>query len=225
MAESDLSFSELERRLRQMPDGPSGILVTPKLYRILNWIGWTGMLIALLPHVLMRFMTPAMWMVSMAQIGFAILLMAWLPVMLRSSGVIGWTLWRWKSEQVRQLDHDHPHFQELLRWLSGFSVEALGTYRGTAQLAQRQLTAKMGLLAGGIDRLGVLPVLASVYLFLRNWKDPLNMPSWQLGLGVFLLLLYLITCTASLMRIRLQLYESMFSDALARKHHESDTAA
>ena len=29
-----LSFAELERRLRAVPDGPAGILNTPPLYRI-----------------------------------------------------------------------------------------------------------------------------------------------------------------------------------------------
>lgn len=217
MTTPDLSFTQLDKRLRDIPDGPSGILDTPKPYRILNYIGWAGAATALVPFVLVRLMTPAMWMITMAQVGFAILLVAWLPMLVRSCSVLGWTLWRWREDQVNQLDHDHPHFHEIVVWLSGFPIEALAERRRTAQLAQRQLTAKLGLLAGGVDRLGILPVLAAVYLFLRNWKDLLGMPGWQMMLGLFLVLLYMIITAATLMRIRLQLYDTLLSDALERK--------
>lgn len=217
MTTSDLSFAQLDTRLREVPDGPSVILNTPKPYRILNYIGWAGAITALLPFVLVRIMTPAMWMITMVQIGFSIMLVAWLPMFARSTSVLGWTLWRWRKDQIEQLDHDHPHFHAIVVWLCGFSAETLAEHRRTAQLAQRQLTAKLGLLAGGVDRLGILPVLAAVFLFLRNWKDPLDMPGWQMMLGVFLVLLYCIVTAATLMRIRLQLYETLLGDALERK--------
>ena len=85
------------------------------------------------------------------------------------------------------------------------------------QLAERQLVAKLGLLAGGVDRLGILPVLVSAYLFIRNWNQPLDLPGWQIILGIFLMVLYLISATGSLMRIRLRLFESMLADSLSRK--------
>jgi hypothetical protein len=217
MTISGLSFAQLESRLREVPDGPSAILNTPKPYLVLNIIGWAGAGITLLPYALFRIMTPAMWMVTMAQIGFAVLAVAWLPLLVRSYGVLGWTLWRWRSDQVEQLGHDHPHLQGIHVWLGGFPVDILTEHVRTIRLAQRQLSSKLGLLAGGIDRLGILPVLVSLYLFLRNWKDLLNAPLWQIGLGVLLILLYLVTTAGSLMRIRMQLYESLLSDALERK--------
>lgn len=217
MATPDLSFAQLDARLRDIPDGPSGILDSPKPYRILNYIGWAGAVTALLPFVFVRLMTPAMWMITMAQVGFAILLVAWLPLLVRSYSVLGWTLWRWREDQVKQLDHDHPHFHTIVTWLSGFSFEALAEHRRTTQLAQRQMTAKLGFLAGGVDRLGILPVLAAVYIFLRNWKDLLDMPIWQMMSGLFLVLLYCVITAATLKRIRLQLYEALLSDAIERK--------
>lgn len=224
MVEQPLSFKELEAHLREMPDGPSSILDTPKPYLVLNVIGAVGAFIALLPFGLMRVVAPAAWMATMVQIGFAVVLVTWLPTLVRSYGVLGWTLWRWRDDQVSQLDHDHPHYQKILDWLDGFSVEALTEYRRTAQLAQRQVASKIGFLAGGIDRLGILPVLASIYLFMRNWRDLLSTPLWQLALGLLLVLLYVVVTTASLMRIRLQLYESMLSDALARRNDRAGSS-
>lgn len=49
-----LSFTELERRLRAVPDGPAGILNTPPLYRIANMVGGAGLVVALIPLVLVR---------------------------------------------------------------------------------------------------------------------------------------------------------------------------
>lgn len=215
--DAEPSFAELQRRISEIPDGPSGILDTPKPYRVLNAIGGVGVIVALLPMLLVKLMTPAMWMITMMQIGMALMLVMWLPAFVRSIGVLGWTLARWKTDMVIQLDHDHPHYQAILRWLATFPADALAERLRTVQLAERQLVAKLGLLAGGVDRLGILPVLVSVYLFIRNWNQPLDMPSWQILLGIFLMVLYVISTTGSLMRIRLRLYESMLTDALARK--------
>ncbi len=79
------------------------------------------------------------------------------------------------------------------------------------------MSMKLGMFTGGLERLGVLPVLVSVWLFLRNWKDLLDMPAWQLFLGVGLLLFYVVTTVGNLKRIRLQLYESLLAEALAMK--------
>lgn len=214
---STLSFAELDRRLREMPGGPSTVLDTPKPYRVMNIIGWVGAIIALLPFVLIRFIAPALWMVSMAQIGFAVLLLGWLPSIVRSYGVLGWTLWRWREDQVSQLDHDLPHFGQMLNWLSQFPEDTLVEHQRVLCLAHRNITAKIGLLAGSLDRLGILPVLVSAYLFLRNWQDLLGMPLWQLFLGFGLILLYVIIMAANLKRIRLQSYENLLTEALAKQ--------
>jgi hypothetical protein len=216
-SDTEPSFAELQRRISEIPDGPSGILNTPKPYRVLNVVGGVGATVALLPFVFVKLMTPAMWMVTMLRIGMAIMLVMWLPTIVRSIGVLGWTLWRWKNDMVLQLDHDHPHYQSILRWLATFPADALAERLRTVQLAERQLVAKLGLLAGGVDRLGILPVLVSAYLFIRNWNQPFDLPGWQILLGIFLMGLYLISATGSLMRIRLRLFESMLADSLARK--------
>lgn len=215
--DAEPSFAELQHRISEMPDGPAGMLDTPKPYRVLNVIGGVGAIVALLPMVLIKVMTPAMWMVSMAQIGLAMMLMMWLPGFVRSIWALGWTMTRWKTDMVTQLDHDHLHLQSIVRWLATFPADVLEERLRTVQLAERQLVAKLGLLAGGVDRLGILPVLVSAYLFIRNWNQLLDLPIWQILLGIFLMVLYLISTTGSLMRIRLRLYESMLADALARK--------
>lgn len=215
--ESTLSFTELDRRLRDMPDGPAAILDTPKLYRIANLIGGVSAFLTFVPFALIQFMPPERWMVSWAQISFSVFLLALLPGIVRSYSVLGWTLWTWRADQVSQLDHDLPQFRTILAWLSAQPQHTLTEHHRVARLTLAQISVRIGLFTGGLERLGVLPVLVSVWLFLRNWKDLLDMPAWQLLLGAGLMLFYVVMTVGNLKRIRLQLYESLLSEALAMK--------
>ena len=104
-----------------------------------------------------------------------------------------------------------------MTWLCQQPTDALTECQCMVALAHRQLVAKLGLLAGGLDRLGVLPALVAAYLFLRNVGDILDMPTWELLIAAFLILLWLIIVAATLMRIRLQFYEALLSEALMAK--------
>ena len=212
-----LSFTELERRLRAVPDGPSGILNTPPLYRIANMVGGAGLVVALIPLVLVRLIPAAPWMITMVQIGFSVMVVAWLPVYVRQLWTLVASMWKWRQEQAEQLDHDRSEFEAIMAWLCQQPTDALTECRRMVALAHRQLVAKLGLLAGGLDRLGVLPALVAAYLFLRNVGDILDMPTWELLIAAFLILLWLIIVAATLMRIRLQFYEALLSEALMAK--------
>lgn len=218
-----LSFTELDRRLREIPDGPSGILNTPKSFRIANIVGFVAAVFTLIPFVLVHIMTPGKWMVTWAQIGFSVFLLALLPGIVRSYGVLGWTLWKWREDLVSQLDHDLPQFHALLVWLSERPMVTLEEHQRVARLSLGQMSAKIGMFTGGLERLGVLPVLVSTYLFFRNWHELMDMPYWQLIIGFGLILLYFIMMVANLMRIRLQLYEVLFTEALAMKSRSASS--
>lgn len=216
-SKQELSFSALDQRLRDVPDGPSSILNTPRVLKVMNLVALIGALLGVIPYFLIQWLEPTSWMVSMARFGLVVLVVAGLPDLIRNCGVLGLQFWRWRSEQVRQLDHDRAFFEYILDWLAGFSSSQLMQNERVARLSLGQLTAKIGFLAGGLDKLGVLPVFVSVFLFVRQWGDPLAMPLWQVGVGVGLILFYAIVTTANLMRIRLQMYEALFNEALKRK--------
>ncbi|MBD9478865.1 hypothetical protein [Pseudoxanthomonas sp. PXM02] len=212
-----LSFTELDRRLRAVPDGPSGILNTPPIYRRANIVGGIAAVATLIPFVLVHVMTPGQWMITWAQISFSVFLLALLPDMVRSYGVLGWTLWTWRADQVSQLDHDLPQFHTILTWLSERPTSDLQEHQRLARLMLPQISAKIGLFTGGLERLGVLPVLVSAYLFFRNWDELMEMPYWQLIIGFGLILFYFVMMVGNLKRIRLHLYESLLSEALTMK--------
>lgn len=216
MASNDaLSFAELDRRLRAIPDGPSGILSSPPLFRVANVVGGIACVLTLVPIGLAKVIPAAPWMLTMVQIAFAVMVVAWLPAFVRNCWVLFLTIWHWREDLVAQLDHDRPQFEAILIWLSQQPMSALHECQRMVVVTHRQLIAKIGLLAGGLDRLGIVPALAAAYLFVLNVGDILDMPAWQLMAAVFLILLWLIITMATLMRIRLQLYESLLTEALA----------
>lgn len=212
-----LSFVALDRRLRDMPEGPAEILNTPRLLKTLNVLAGVGALMGVIPYVLIQWLEPMEWMVCLAKAGLVVLCAAALPGVFRNLGVMGLSFWHRRDDQVTQLDHDRVYFAYILDWLTGFPATELEDNKRIVRVRREQLTAKLGLLAGGLDKLGLLPVFVSVFLFIRQWTDLLAMPSWQVVLAAFLALLYLLVTTANLMRIRLQLYEALLQEALARK--------
>lgn len=152
-----LTFAELERRLRAVPDGPAGILNTPPLYRIANMVGGVGLVVALIPIVLVRLLPAAPWMVTMVQIGFSVMVVAWLPVYARQLWTLLASMWKWRQEQVEQLDHDRPEFEAIMAWLCQQPADALAECQRMVALTHRLLVAKLGLLAGGLDRSACCP--------------------------------------------------------------------
>ncbi|MCD9085603.1 hypothetical protein [Stenotrophomonas sp. SY1] len=212
-----LSFAALDQRLRDVPDGPAGALNTPQWLKVLHIVAFAGAVLGLAPYFLAKWLGPAQWMVYVAKSGLIILYVAGLPSVLRNCGVMGLQFWHWRKGQAQQLDHDRTYFDHMLAWLTGFSASELTKAECVVRLHLGQLTAKIGFLAGGVERLGMLPVLVSMFLFIRQWKDLLGMPAWQVVLGVFLILLYLVVSVANLMRIRLQLYQALLLEAEKRK--------
>lgn len=219
-----LSFTELDRRLREMPEGPGEIRDAPPLFRIANIISGIAAVFMLIPFVLVHVMTPGKWMITWAQISFSIFLLLMLPGIVRSYGVLGWQLWTWRADHVAQLDHDLPQFRTILAWLGAQPSTVLEEHQRVARLSLGQMSAKIGMFTGGLERLGVLPVLVSAYLFFRNWHQLMDMPSWQIIIGFGLILFYFMMMVANLKRIRLHLYESLLTEALAMKTASGDPA-
>lgn len=220
-----LSFTELDRRFREIPDGPSAILNSPPPFRVANAVGTTACVLTLLTIGLAKVTQAAPWMLTVVQIGFAVMVLAWLPTFVRSCWVLSLTMWQWQKDLVEQLDHDRPEFMAILAWLHQQPESALIECQRMVAVSHRQLIAKIGMLAGGLDRLGILPALAAAYLFLRNTGDILDMPAWQLLIAVFLILLWMIVTMATLMRIRLQLYDALLTEALAMRRKTAQESA
>lgn len=217
MTDNGLSFTELERRIRQIPDGPAAALNTPRWLYPFNIIGLLGVVVGLLPSILILYFEPQMWMLHMARIGLWATCLGWAPVIVRDVWALASSLSRWKTEVGHQMDHDLAEFRGLTRWLTEFPKELLEEYRHYARDAQIRLSSKLGLLAGSIDKLGAIPILIALGVQLKAFFDPEPIPAWQIYGAFFLAITYLITWIGAHMRSRMQLYELLLAEALAKK--------
>lgn len=121
---------------------------------------------------------------------------------------------------AHELDRDYLLFREIVVWLR--SLPAADTARRLRYLRDRRssLVFRSGLFSGGVDRLGVLPVLALLYVQLKDW----SFGDWQslgkvhllgglllLGLAVF----YFVSWWAIRIRLRFDGYEALLAEAVA----------
>ncbi len=106
MDEGTLSYTELERRIGALPDGPAKVLDAPSWLMVPNIVGTVGMVLGLLPSLLILLVEPKTWMVYVARTGVWMAYLGYAPGFIRSIYVVGVSMWRWRRDQVAQLDHD-----------------------------------------------------------------------------------------------------------------------
>lgn len=214
MNQPELFYRALDAKLEAMPDGPSAYLRAPRWKRVCNLIGLFGVAAGLLPSLLILFWEPQEWMVRLARGGLIVVAVGWIPVMIRDTWVVARSIGKWRQEQAEQLDHDFAEWHRLCEWLATHSRAQLERHLRWLQIGHTRLTAKLNFLAGGIERLGILPVLVALAIQARVAAEVPDIPKWQLILGLFAGITYLIALVGSLMRLRMQLYEMAVTEAL-----------
>lgn len=219
MTDDKLSFAALEQRIKSMPDGPAAVLSTPKWFAPLTLLGTVGVIVGIAPFLMIQLLTPQMWMVWVARIGLAMVVIGYVPGTLRSFWMLVREFWHWKAKFIEQSDHDLGQFRELRRWLRKFPRAELEDHHRFVVLNQGRLTAKLGLLQGGFDKLGVLPALLALFFLARNaggltLEALLGASQWQAWAALMFAIVYLISVLVVLMRLRLQLYDAVLADAL-----------
>lgn len=211
---SELSYAELEKRICEIPDGPSKVLNTPRWAWSLNVVGALGVLVGLTPMILVKLMEPQLWMAGVAQAGLAVSIVAFAPGFARSIWVMVIGTIKWNKDMVEQLDHDFTEFRSLTRWLAGFPAEDLSERLRFVRAGRERLSAKVGVLAGRIKNLGILPILFALAVQFHafgNWQE---VPGWQLLLALFAIFMYLIALLGTLSSVRFQLYEMLLAESL-----------
>lgn len=210
-----LSFTELDRRIEALAEGPVAELNAPRWQPWLDAIALAGIVFGLLPSLLIEFLPPRQWMAWMAQGGLAMTAF-FLPGVLRSMFLVVRGMRRWRPQLVVQLDHDVASMGTLQAWLSRQPRDALESYLWFARHAHARLTQRIGFLFGGVDKVGVLVVIGAIAVQLKAFADG-PVPWWLAAVAMFVAVTYAVGIVASLMRLRLQLYEALLDDALRRR--------
>ena len=209
-----LSFAVIEARIEAMPEGPVSILDTPRWMVVLYAIGAIGAFFGLLPSLLVQVWEPRPWMASMARIGLVVMCCACALPFMRSVWMLALQFLRFKKSTIEQMDHDRETFGMLARWLARYPKPILADHLRFAQHMQATLQAKLGLLAGSLEKLGVLPAAAAVVIALQNWNSAQQVPMWLALAGIFLSLLWIIGVLTAAVRLRVHLFGALLDEAM-----------
>jgi hypothetical protein len=212
----DFTFHALGQRIAAISDGPTDHR-RPKWMTPLQGVGAIGMIVGVTPSLLILKWEPAMWMATMARVGVLVSALGWAPQFFYDSFWIVRSLLKWRSEQARTLDHEFREFRRLQEWLGQFPLEVLAEHARFAAAAHRRLIAKLGFLAGGSDKLAVIPLIALIAVQAKVFQDFSSVPVWQVCVALFAAITYAIAVVGHLMWLRLGLYESILSEALLRR--------
>jgi hypothetical protein len=212
------SFAELERRVSAVPEGPIAILNRPQWQYWCDLGGGIGVILGLLPSLLIQFFEPKPWMVTMGVFGLAIMATLFAPGFLRSIWVFAGLVRRGRAQDAAQLDHDFAELDRLQVWLSAVPKQALEHHLRFVQAALTRIAEKLSLMGGDISRFGVLPLILAIAVQIKAFDNgALGIPIWQLAPGLFFAVIYLVGLNAAFMRVRMQLYEIVLTEALARR--------
>jgi hypothetical protein len=130
------------------------------------------------------------------------------------------TFVRHGQQYSRELDTDYVGYRQLVDWLCSFPPQEIARRQRYLRDRKATLGYRLGLFTGGMERLGVLPVLVVLYLQFKDW----GFGDWHaLGqihlIGALLLwallLVYLIAWFLVGVKSRIDIYDALLSEAMA----------
>lgn len=214
MDRAPLKFALLDAEIEAMPEGPVATLNTPQWIRPWTLIGVVGAVLGLLPSLLIQWFSPAQWMVWMSKAGLIVMVIGFAPGFLRNVFVLWREFRTHRQGLIAQVDHDVGEFRALAKRLSAYPKAELEAQARAARMAYERLGARLIMLIGGVERLGLLPLLLSLFVVLRNWRDLLALPSWISFFAVMAAILWVIGWAGAEFRRRLQFYGYLLDEAL-----------
>lgn len=175
------------------------------------------MVIGLLPALFVQWMEPRVWMLTMSRLGLGLMIIGLAPRFFRDLCVIAHEFRHHRRGFVTQFDHDVAQLRALTMRLSVYPLDSLQTLARYARMGHEQLESRLQLILGGVDRLGLLPLLLSLFVVLRNWRDLLALPAWLAMLAIMAAVLWIIGWMGAEFRRRLRLYDFLLEEALQLK--------
>lgn len=218
VAAGDLTFTWLFEQVQAYAD--QGIYPKPsRLEKLSMWTGVgataTGLLLAALPGVLI----PVGWLLIILKVCLLVEVLGFLlsfALMLRREGR---QYIKPRQTHASEMDGNFAYWVDLVARLREFPRQQREQRLRFAKNLRDGMTDRMGLMYGGLQKLGPFPVLVALYLQFRNWK----WGDWAAAFDVNLVsgmligsmvLLYAVGWMLMGMRIRLDTYVNLLEGSL-----------
>lgn len=120
------------------------------------------------------------------------------------------------------LEQDYADYRALLTWVKACPSAQLQARYAYLKTRQNTFERRLGLLTGGIERLGMLPIIVALYF---QFKDvqwwPLEFDLKNVILAGFVAVVYAMCLWITRFKLRLDMYVLVLGDALGDHHGES----
>lgn len=205
------TYENLESEIRKViPDKP--IISANRWARGALAVGLLGAAVSLAASVFMR----GDWRAWIIVPGFVLEIVGFIVYFyheLRTE--IPW-LRKAKDEFPAILDADYNGYLTLVTWIRRYPLPEVQMHLDYLCLRQDVMARRMGLVVGAIDRLGILPVAAAIYLQVNDMGWPPQISLFQGVLAFLLLALYVLCHWLSGFKLKLDFYVGLLSSAMTK---------
>jgi hypothetical protein len=208
------SFGWLEERIEELPCSPGETVATRFERYAVVAAGVIGA-VTVLAGLLLR-NDVGRWIFRVG------IVLDWVCVALiyLSNGSRAWrSLKRQHRDFAKDLDNTYPSYRDLIVALREFSAADIGNHLRYLRDRKAAFLYRYGLIIGSAEKLGLLPLLAALYLQLKDWSfndwaRPLTHIHLIGGLLLWMLLIaYLVALFGARTKDRFDLYEMLLAEA------------
>lgn len=131
-----------------------------------------------------------------------------------------------KRRYALTLEADYGRYRELLDWVRKCPAEKLGARYQYLQTRRKTFDRRLGMVTGGVERLGVFPIAVALYLQFKDvqwWPPVFDLKNALLGFAVavfYAMCLWLVR-----LRLRLDMYVLVLGDAIVDEGVHSEIGA
>ncbi|WP_240318487.1 hypothetical protein [Lysobacter sp. TY2-98] len=127
---------------------------------------------------------------------------------------------RLRANHAAEMDREFHLWRDLISEMRAFPRSQREQMLSFAKQLREGMTYRLGLALGGVERLGVFPILVALYLQFRNWK----FGDWAAAFDVHLVgglliwaiaLLYVMGWALVGLRVRLSTYIDLLEESIA----------
>lgn len=128
-------------------------------------------------------------------------------------------LWRARRQHAEEMEVDFKKYREIVAWLRSYPLDVRQRRHRFVRSLKNNMTYRLGLATGGVERLGIFPVLVALYFQFKDWEwgnwAALGEVNLVGGLLIWaMVLLYGLGWMLVGLKVRLDTYESLLEESL-----------